>query len=398
MMRRTTFLLTAALWFAANGAAAQGKPKTVRDELPVAARVNWDNARELYDAQNWAAAMGEFQRAYEVSHNPRVLFNVGVCEKNLGHYLRASAAFRKELAEADNKVPAGELAAIHAALGTLEPLISTLVVATNEPGATLTIDKDPQPGVSPFAAPIAIDVGVHTLRLAKPGFADAVLENLTVVSGEVAQAKLALTPLEPKGHAHIEVTLAAPAEQATAARRAAVFIDGRDVGNAPFDGDIDVGSHVVEARAEDYVTVRQPMSVKYKESASLTLTLSARRHQGFLRVAVVPEGAVIEVDGKRVGVSRWEGPLASKNGHEILVKKDGYYTQTQEVVLDDDQERTLPISLNPEKTWIWWTLGAVAVVGASVALGYFVFHNSTDPVPGTLAAGSAGYGATGFHF
>jgi len=393
MMRRTAFLLSAALWLGSNDATAQGKPKTVREELPVAARVNWDNARELYDAQNWAAAMGEFQRAYEVSHNPRVLFNVGVCEKNLGHYLRASAAFRKELAEADKNVPAAELAAIHSALGTLEPLISTLVVATNEPGATLTIDKDTQPGVSPFAQPIAIDVGVHTLRLAKPGFADAVLENLTVVSGEVAQAKLTLTPLEPKGHVHIEVTLAAPA-----APRAAVFIDGKDVGNAPFDGDVDVGSHVVEARAEDYVTVRQPLSVKYKESASLTLTLSARRHEGFLRVAAVPEGAVIEIDGKRVGVTRWEGPLASKNGHEILVKKDGYYTQTLEVVLDDDQERTLPISLNPEKTWIWWTLGTVAVVGAGIALGYFVFHNSTDPVPGTLAAGSAGYGATGFHF
>ena len=170
MTRRTTILLSAALWLAANGASAQGKAKTVRDELPVAARVNWDNARELYDAQNWAAAMGEFQRAYEVSHNPRVLFNVGVCEKNLGHYLRASAAFRKELAEADKKVPAAELAAIHSALGTLEPLISTLVVATNEPGATLTIDKEPQPGVSPFTQPIAIDVGrahaaAHEARL-----------------------------------------------------------------------------------------------------------------------------------------------------------------------------------------------------------------------------------------
>jgi hypothetical protein len=388
-MTRRAIFFSVALLLAASGASAQGKPKSVRDELPTAARVNWDNARELYDAQNWAAAMGEYQRAYEVSHNPRVLFNVGVCEKNLGHYLRASAAFRKELAEAGKKVPANELAAIHSALGTLEPLISTLVVATNEPGATLTIDKEPQPGVSPFAQPIAIDVGVHTLRLTKPGFTDAVLENLTVVSGEVAQAKLTLTPLEPKGHAHIEVT---------GPSRAAVYIDGKDMGNAPFDGDVDTGAHVVEARADDYVTVRQPLSVKYREAASLTLTLSPRRHEGFLRIAALPDGAIIEIDGKRVGVSHWEGPLTSKDGHEVVIKKDGYYTQTQELVLADDQERTLPVSLNPEKTWIWWTLGAVAVVGSGIALGYLVFHNSLDPVPGSLAAGSAGYGATSFHF
>ncbi len=392
MKLRATFLVFLFFVTVAGGALAQGKPKTVREELPAAARTNWDNARELYDAQNWAAAMAEYQRAYDVSQNPRVLFNVGVCEKNLGHYLRASAAFRKELAESANKVPPTEIAAIHSALQTLEPLISTLVVTTNEPGATLSIDKEPQPGVSPFARPISIDVGVHTLRLTKPGYSDAVLEGFTVVSGEVAQAKLTLEPVEPKGHAHVEVR--GPA-------RAAILIDGKDVGNAPFDGDVTVGPHVVEARAESWVPAREPLTIKYKDTATLVLTLSERRHQGFLRVATSPQGASIEIDVKRVGVTRWQGPLSSNDGHEIVVSKDGFYTQRQEVVLGDDQERSLPVSLNPEKTWIWWTLGTVAVVGASIALGYFVFHNSADPVPGSLAAGSAGFGSThygGIHF
>jgi len=375
-------------FFVALSAHAQNK--TVREELPAAARTSWDNARELFDAQNWAAAKAEYEHAYEVSHNPRVLFNVAVCEKNLGHYIKASAAFRKELAEAAHKVPAREVTEIRSVLGTLEPLISTLVVTSNEPGATLTIDKEQQPGLTPFTAPIAIDVGVHTLRLTKTGFNDAVLENLSVVSGTPAQANFTMQPLERRGHARIDVS--GPA-------RAALYVDGRDVGNSPFDGELLEGTHVVEARADDYVVSRQTITVKYRENVALVISLAPKRHEGVLRIMAAPAGAIIEVDGRRVGSTEWQGPLESKSGHTVLVKKDGFYTFTQEVVLDDDQERTIPVTLNAEKTWIWWVLGTAAVIGAGVAAGIVLSQNHGDPIPGTLAAGS-GWGTTGFrlHF
>ena len=44
-----------------------------------------------------SGALVEFQRAYDLSHNPRVLFNVGVTEKLLTHYARAVDAWDKEL-------------------------------------------------------------------------------------------------------------------------------------------------------------------------------------------------------------------------------------------------------------------------------------------------------------
>lgn len=383
MKRRTAF---AAAFFVVAVAHADPK-KTVREELPTAARTSWDNARELFDAQNWAAAKAEYEHAYEVSNNPRVLFNVAVCEKNLGHYIKASAAFRKELADAAHKVPPREVTEIRAVLATLEPLISTLVVTSNEPGATLTIDKEQQTGTTPFSAPLSIDVGVHTLTLTKAGFKDAVIENLSVVSGTPAQANFSIQPIERNGHARIEVS---------GPPRAALYIDGRDVGNSPFDGDVAEGSHVVEARADDYVISRQSIVVKYREKVALVINLAPRRHEGLLRVSTSPAGAVIEIDGARVGTSHWEGPLESKAGHTLVVKKDGFYTFTQELVLSDDQERTIPVTLNAEKTWIWWVLGTAAVIGAGVAATYVIVQMHSDPAPGTLAAGS-GWGATGFH-
>lgn len=371
----------------ASPAAAQ--KKSIRDELPPAALTAWDNARQLYDAQDWTGARAEFQHAFELSQNPRVLFNVGVCEKNLLHYSKASKAFRTELSLGGDKLAPADVAAIKSALATLEPLISTIVVTVSEPDAELTVDGEPV-GKSPFLQAIAIDVGVHALKLTKPGFLDATLPNVTVVSNETTRVTMQLDPVERKAPVTIDVV---------GPRAAAIFVDGRDVGNAPFRGELTAGPHVLEARADEFATARQQVTVVYRQKLALVLTLSPKRHQGVLRLVAAPEGATIEIDGKRVGETRWEGPVTSREGHVVTVKRSGFYSFSQEVILDDDQERSLPVTLNPEKTWIWWTLGAVAVVGAGVAIGYFVFRQPTpDPVPGTLDAGNRGWGTTSFRF
>ena len=63
------------------------------------------------------------------------------------------------------------------------------------------------------------------------------------------------------------------------------------------------------------------------------------------------------------------------------------------------QERAIPVTLNPEKTWIWWVLGTAAVIGVGVAATIVITQTHGDPTPGTLAAG-AGWGTTAFrmHF
>ncbi len=153
---------------------------------------------------------------------------------------------------------------------------------------------------------------------------------------------------------------------------------------------------MVQAQAEDYVTARSPLVVKYKDSVSLALGLAHRRHEGLLRVSA-QDGAIIIIDGTRVGMTHWEGPLASHEGHQVTVQKDGFYPSKQDIQLSDNQDRPLSITLNPEKTWIWWTLAGVAIVGSAIAVGVIAaVASSHDPVPGTLAAGT-GWGTTSFH-
>ena len=85
--------------FEGSAFAQPAKKKPLRDQLPPEAQKQWDSAVSLYKAGQWDGARTSFFAAWEASKNPRVLFNVAVCEKNLGRYARAIESFKKELAE-----------------------------------------------------------------------------------------------------------------------------------------------------------------------------------------------------------------------------------------------------------------------------------------------------------
>ena len=98
---------------------------------------------------------------------------------------------------------------------------------------------------------------------------------------------------------------------------------------------------------------------------------------------------IIEIDGKVVGSGAWEGVLRA-GGHQLVIRKDGYETYRTDVALDKDQVRTVQVKLEQDRgsTWIWWTLGTVAVVAGGGVASYFVFRPSeTAPVTGTLQPG-----------
>ena len=65
----------------------------VRSQLPEGARKAWDAAKQLAEAKDYKGALVELQRAYELSHNPRILYNIGALEKLLTHYARAVDAW-----------------------------------------------------------------------------------------------------------------------------------------------------------------------------------------------------------------------------------------------------------------------------------------------------------------
>jgi len=362
----------------AGGAVAQPQAPDVRSQLQEPAQRAWDAAKQLAGASDYRGALVEFQRAYDLSHNARVLYNIGITEKLLTHYARAVDAWEKELREGATQLTPAEQQELKNAISIVQQFVTTIDVTANEPDAILSID-DYAVGRTPFAGPVRIDVGKRILKLSKDGFTEAV-QTVDVAAGARTPVTFRIEPLHKA--ALVTVTVGG-------APSATVYVDGRDVGPAPFKGELSADRHTIEARAAGYLTVGQTVDVHDRQPMALVLTLSPERHEGRLRV-VAPDGASIAVDEHAVGSGTWEGVVSTTGGHQLVVHKPGYQTYSTEVFVADDQVREVNVPLNHEvsNSWVAWGIGSLLVVTGGIVAGYFVFKPTAEsPYSGNLEPG-----------
>jgi hypothetical protein len=371
---------------------AQPKKKTVREELPPAAQALWDDAIRAtqYSPPEWDKAAAKFQEAYEASKNPRVLFNVGVCERNLQHYARAAQKFRQELAEGGTKLTAQEKAEIQQTLAILERSISTIDLTVSEPDATVFLDNL-KVGTTPIA-PIPADVSStpHQLRVEKEGFIPFEKPDVLVSSGTPFKLNVELEPRVKKTQVEIAIS---------GAPGASIWIDGIDRGPAPFKGLVEAGPHTFEARQPGYETTAQRHEVVYKQTLKVEIPLERAVTTGLLRIETL-DGAQIEVDGKNVGSTTWEGKV-DVGSHTVNARKDGYNPGTIELHVSKGEtvSRRLPLTEVKKNDWVFWTVGTVVVVaGAAVVAGFVFAPKDQSPVIGTFDPGLVGTGSHRIRF
>jgi hypothetical protein len=374
-LRALAALLCAALVMTL--AAAAVAQTTIRDELPPEAQKDWDAAKELFEVEDYRGALIQFQRAYERSKNPRVLYNVGVCWKNLSRYAQAISAWEKELAFRA-RLSGADIQRAEQAIEALRPYVSTVVVQANQPGATLFINGD-EVGKTPFLAPVPIDVGRQTLTMKKLGFlpAERVVD---IARGTPAKVDFELEPAQKQTAVSIAIK---------GARKATIFVDGVEMGKAPFSGMVPAGRHTFEARSPGFETARQTSIVEFGRPLKLTLALVKERPEGRVRIVTDHTDAVIEIDGKVVGSGAWEGVLPA-GGHQLLIRKQGFDDYRSDLALSPDQDRRVAVKLERASTtsWIWWTATTVAVVAGGSVASYFVFRPAEgSEVSGTLPRG-----------
>jgi hypothetical protein len=369
--------------------AQPAKKKPLREQLPEEAKKHWDTAVALYQRGQWDGARTSFNAAFDASKNPRVLFNVAVCEKNLGRYARAIDVFKKELVEGKGQLAADEEADVKAQIAGLEQFVASVTIEVSEPGADVLVDEV-KVGVSPLPGPVSVSVGERHIRASKGGFADA-RETIELKAG--ATGKIALKLSATQKTSLVNVAVVGPTN-------AIVKIDGREVGAAPYKGQVNVSAepHSFSAEANDWVTATQTAMVREGETLNLTLQLSEQQSKGKLIVTAKPEGSTIEIDGKVVGSTKWEGPVGVGT-HQVVVKKQGHYTWSYDVEVPKGGERALTASLNEDRntSFVPWLIGTVLVVGASTTAIYFITKPKDEqPVKGSLAPFAVGTPAMRF--
>lgn len=139
------------------------------DEL-TRARALFQQATELEEAGNWAAALQRFREVGQVRMTPQVRFHIAVCEENLGRLVAALGGYELALAEADAVGPDFR-AEVEQSIGRLRVRIPKLVISRGKGAASAAIALD---GVALGGASIGVEVpldpGPHALTAKAPNY------------------------------------------------------------------------------------------------------------------------------------------------------------------------------------------------------------------------------------
>ncbi len=284
-----------------TGLAAGQAPKATVTAKPLAqtltggAKADYEAAKVLLLNGDFAGAIIKFQSSYDQSKDPRLLYNVAACEKNLRHYAKAIAILQRYLAEGAGFLTDKDRKEAQDLIQTFQPFTTNATFKISEDGAQLFVDDAPA-GVSPLAAPVVLDIGERHIRVVKDGFKP--FEKTLPVGGSAAVAvDVTLEKEVHQGHLVVD----APAG-------ASIVLDGGPSSTGKLDVNVPAGGHQLRVTAPGMRPFQSEVVIQDKETRSI-------------QVALEPEAAA-EVPKIRVAIG-CDGPEPKGPDDGLVVYLDG---------------------------------------------------------------------------
>jgi hypothetical protein len=202
------------------------------------AKEHFINGQEYYEQGQYKDAIEEFERAYSLDARPKLLFNIAQSYEKLGNLKKSVEYFKKYVNAESKKV---DTTSIKNKITNLEARIKQtgITVTVSEEGADIYVDGEKM-AASPVKGVLALDEGMHKIRIVKEGFKDFTM-NVGVSTGHSVPVDATLekadasyvsvsptmdkkaepepteeTPAEPAEPPPVEPTEEAPAETETA--------------------------------------------------------------------------------------------------------------------------------------------------------------------------------------
>lgn len=128
---------------------------------------------------------------------------------------------------------------------------------------------------------------------------------------------------------------------------AEIDVDDARVGTSPLDKPLilDLGERRLVVKKPGFKDVTKSITLGANPEEKIDVTLVPDVHEGTLVVTTAP-GARVLLDGALVGTGGFRGKLKS-GGHTLRVEAAGMVPLQQEVVIEDDQTRTVDAPLTP---------------------------------------------------
>ena len=146
-----------------------------------------------YGRGDYATALDKFTAAYEIFPSPKLWFNIGQANRDLGRPVEAVAAFDRFLRNAGD-APPETLAEARRSAAELKTKLGQIQVTCATDGAEITVDGK-QVGSTPLGEMVWTTPGRHQVAVQHAGFSP-VIEDVVVVAGQAAPVSFELRPID----------------------------------------------------------------------------------------------------------------------------------------------------------------------------------------------------------
>ncbi|MBK6534358.1 MAG: PEGA domain-containing protein [Deltaproteobacteria bacterium] len=158
-MSRSMMFVGPALVLALVGSSAQAQPRSGRSPA-------FDRGVAALEAGRYGDAVGDLEEAVRTDPTPLAIYNLGLAYRGVGRSADAVAAFERYVGAPERRANPAVLAAVRQEIATLRARIATLIVDTDPPDATVTIDGRP---ASDGRGGVRLDAGAHIIEASAPG-------------------------------------------------------------------------------------------------------------------------------------------------------------------------------------------------------------------------------------
>ncbi|MGD0679129.1 MAG: hypothetical protein ABSC94_27335 [Polyangiaceae bacterium] len=251
---------------------------------------HFERGIKLTDDEDWRAALVEFERAYVLDPNYRVLFDIGQCRYVLHDYPGALDAFRRYLAEGKDLVPPDRRAKVASDIEVLKGRVASVRVLSSIAGAEVTVD-DVVVGTTPLPSPVMVSSGRRKFTATKDG--TAIATRFLDLAGEET-ASLALDPVvsiesPPNPSIPPLTAVGGPPESQSARRPIAPAWVALAFGAAA----VGVGSYFGVTAMDDKMDLDRQCVAKTCPTSSQSLISAAQRNSLFATIGFGVGGAAL---------------------------------------------------------------------------------------------------------
>ena len=287
-----------------------------------AAKTSLANGTKAAGAKDWAKAATEFDASNKASNSADALEGLANAQFQQKRDTEAHAAYSEWLKLYVAKVP-GKKAGVEARLKDLDTRTGLLAIETTESGAAVSVDDKPM-GVTPLAAPLRVAIGPHRVRVTKEGFLPFD-QAPNVAVGVTSKVEVKLEAQGSKGRLVVKEKTGKPIR---------VLVDGVDMGDAPWSGEVEAGPHDVGGRAGALVATPEKVTVERGKTRDVELSASAS--SATLKVGTSDGKGLIYLDGKLVGEGTFTSDIPAGT-HALRITREGYDPFEEQIALKDKE-------------------------------------------------------------